>query len=406
MGVWAAYIPPTGGELPGVGVVVVWHFGRVGGSTSTLISGELRGGACLGVAGLLLLVSILAMTYRSRSGGPPKTHRKGGKNKKTPKLHHPPPQVEEDHDDPPPRVSDEEILSVLKDALRTSLESPTFRNDVQTAKGLLFERKWLELFTDRKLLDAYAGRWVPSRALCFRDLMVRLKEVRELFGEAGEAGEEEEESDEESEDEGVKETTVAEESKEGDAPDLPATSILSLGGGAGSELLAVAAMASSTPINWTGADIGDWGDVLSRLEASAKATWDPNMTFTFTQCDILEPSPLPSATLTTLFFTLAELFAQSRPKTLALLKRITSNAKPGELLLVADSASDIAQLPLGKDGRTWPIYMVLDVALVGWEVVKGEDSTWFRLGEAGPVARHWPAKLENARYWYRLYRRV
>jgi 25S rRNA (uracil2843-N3)-methyltransferase len=57
--------------------------------------------------------------------------------------------------------------------------------------------------------------------------------------------------------------------------------------------------------------------------------------------------------------------------------------------------------------------MVLDAMLLGmkyedgknkWRKVESEDSRWYRLAEG--VADSWPVKLENTRYWYRLYRRV
>lgn len=372
------------------------------------------------------------MTYRSRSGGPQKTHRKGKNAKKVPKLHHPPAggvgdavgeSASESAEDSSSgsrfnTLEDEEILAVMRDALQGTLDAPDFRTKVQTAKGLLYERKWLELFTDEGLLEAYAGRWGPSRALCFRDLMGRLAEVRGVFVGEGEDSDEEEDG-EGQEDSGEQEVHDEQEDsneQEDEQQDTspPPTHILSLGGGAGSELLAVAALAASSPhrraLHWTGADIGSWSSVLQKLDTAVQAKWDIPTTFTFVKGDILAtPSPIftPPPDLTTLFFTLAELFAQSREGTLALLRRLTDATTPGALLLVADSASDIAELPLGKDGRTWPIYMVLDVALKqGWERIRAEDSCWFRLGELGPVGRNWPAKLENCRYWYRLYRRV
>ena len=39
-----------------------------------------------------------------------------------------------------------------------------------------------------------------------------------------------------------------------------------------------------------------------------------------------------------------------------------------------------------------------------WELVESSDSRWFRLAEG--VGAGWPVKLENTRYWLRLYRRL
>ena len=55
--------------------------------------------------------------------------------------------------------------------------------------------------------------------------------------------------------------------------------------------------------------------------------------------------------------------------------------------------------------------MVLDAVLLGeggegagWETVRSEDSRWYRLPEGADAG--WPVKLENTRYWMRLYRRL
>jgi 25S rRNA (uracil2843-N3)-methyltransferase len=359
------------------------------------------------------------MTHRSRSGGPTRT--KAGQKKKAGKLHHPPsrdapaagPESEagsESESESKPAAAavieeedavlpasafrtpdDLDLLNILRWALHACVHSVDFTADVQKVKALLYERKWLELFTDPALLDAYAGRWVPSRALAFRQMMAEIRGVRGLFcGAVDEAA----------------------EGKETPAP----KHILAIGGGAGSELLAVAALsASRAPIHWTGVDIGDWSSVLTRIEAAARDKWaiSPRARFDFIETDVLASTafmePLPAPDLTTIFFTLTELLSQNRAGTLALLRKITDKAQPGSLLLVADSASDIAEFPLGKDGRTWPVYMVLDAlvgVLKGWEKVRASDSTWFRLDEEVVAGARWPCKLENARYWMRLYRRV
>lgn len=345
------------------------------------------------------------MTHRSRSGGP--TRGKAGKAGKGRKLHHPPsrdapaapePESESESEEEDDAVlpaaafaepDDVEVLNILRSALYSSLHSVDFSADVQKVKGLLYERKWLELFTDPALLDAYAGRWVPSRALCFRTLMAEIRAVRALFC----AGEAEDDDD--------------------DKAASPAPKrILAIGGGAGSELLAVAALASTGRghIHWTGVDIGDWSSILERIEAAARDKWALNATFEYVATDVLAGTAfVGTPDLTTIFFTLTELLAQNRAKTLALLRAITDATPVGGLLLVADSASDIAQFPLGKDGRTWPVYMVLDALLgviKGWEKVRSHDSTWFRLDEDVVNAARWPCKLENARYWMRMYRRV
>ncbi|BEJ02237.1 hypothetical protein CcaverHIS631_0700320 [Cutaneotrichosporon cavernicola] len=426
------------------------------------------------------------MTHRSRSGGPSKTHRQP--KKRGSKLHHPPPrapipedrdqedekeetEVEEAEEEGVPPASyfavptNDEVLTVLRWALLETLNSDDFPVLVQRAKALLFERQWLELFTDPSLLDAYAGRWVPSRALCFRDLLAGVRDVRRVFAAEGGRGEGEVEGEGMESEEPIEnsndEDDPADEDVAAETPNLASqrTHILSLGGGAGSELLAIAALASrGGRIRWTGVDVGAWGSVISRIEAAARDRWNIDAEIAFIEGDLLAaptplggptpdtsptedtfplskedplPSPpltpthpaaspafstipalkhLPPPDITSIFFTLTELLSQNRARTVALLRSITAATPRGGLLLVADSASDIAEFPLGKDGRTWPVYMVLD-AIVGaiskaegeggWETVRREDSRWFRLN-----GERWPCKLENARYWLRVYRRV
>ncbi|ORX38006.1 hypothetical protein BD324DRAFT_624131 [Kockovaella imperatae] len=161
--------------------------------------------------------------------------------------------------------------------------------------------------------------------------------------------------------------------------------------------------------------------------------------------DLLESSSasLPPH-LITLLFTITELFTQSRQRTLALLRSLSA-CPSGTLFLVCDSASDLADFELGTQGRKWPVYMILDMIMgvkssqgtkatssssssttttttttssssassspsvsassePTWELIHSENSRWYRLPDG--LGTHWPVKLENTRYWSRLYRRV
>ncbi|ORY34994.1 hypothetical protein BCR39DRAFT_563579 [Naematelia encephala] len=490
------------------------------------------------------------MTHRSRTGGPPRQRqRAGGKSSKTSnrKLHHPPTADSQlDNNDiatrpqslsalPPSdsrRLSfpaDSEILQVIHTALRPTLDSATFVEDVQKVKGLLYERKWLEVFGDkakegqekeeegeegsRGLLEVYAGRWVPGRALCFRNLMGGLDELRSFWevGKEKENGEgrnqdenevedeDEDDVEDEAENENVDETSssISQDTQEPStllnalkginlqddhgpesSTSIITRNIISLGGGAASELLAVSALVHSTLSaspsastrahwSWTGVDIGTWSGVIDSFHKAINTTWnlssvldvsflqkdmisveshsslidllspksddnvdisspsdinslDSNIdtntnTDTNTKIDI-DPNANTSSTLITLFFTLSELLSQSRTSTIALLHLLTTHSPSGTYFLVADTASDISDLEVGAQGRKWPNWMILDMILVGngngkqgqgqggWVKVDGEDARWFRLGDG--VGAGWRVKLENTRYWFRLYRRV
>lgn len=408
------------------------------------------------------------MTHRSRTGGPVK--QRGGAKKKTGrKLHHPPPPPEADAAERSTNSAeaylesptDGEILEIVHHALRETIDAHGFPAAVQKVKGLLYDQKWLEVFTDHGLLESYAGRWVPSRACCYRELFATLDPIRQLFyverGFDGDAEGEEDVSDGEDRQEGeagpsTKTTDVSED----EAPQLR-TNILSLGGGASTEVIAVASLARAcqllepqntasdrkgkSPVkwNWTGVDIGKWDHIVDKFQSSLQSEWELSRDIlnpAFVQGDLLSSPSSSSATadgahsdnlapldiprllldsapnLITILFTLTELLTQSRPSTFAFLRSLTQNTSSGTLLLVADSASDISEFEMGSSGRKWPIYMILDTILLGppnqpgaeWECVEKEDSRWYRLPPG--VGAGWPVKLENTRYWYRLYRRI
>ncbi|WVQ96225.1 hypothetical protein IAU59_003329 [Kwoniella sp. CBS 9459] len=440
------------------------------------------------------------MTHRSRTGGPQKKRGSGAKQTHTRKLHHPPPPPPEEPPSPPPESAnplppslesgpynppDSEVLALLHRALHTTLSSDEFVPTVQRIKGLLRDKKWLDVFCGTEgVLESYAGRWVPSRACCFRELMDHLvqgvftgEEERLVEGieklvledDGGDdENDEDDQDDEEAEevDTGDKSQAQAQEpsSEPGQSFTEPNAEgsesvsrhthhILSLGGGAGSELLSISALIRSALISqphsahrpnitWTGIDIGNWHNVLRKIEDAVRVDWkidEELLKVEYIKGDLVAP-PAPSSPdttnaqateqqnkeaagpvdlagimaakppkLITLLFTLTELLSQSRPRTLSLLSQITKHTPSGGLFLIVDSASDISEFTLGAEGRKWPVWMIVDAVLHQggrgeWEKVREEDSRWFRFPEG--VGAGWTVKLENTRYWYRLYRKI
>jgi 25S rRNA (uracil2843-N3)-methyltransferase len=359
------------------------------------------------------------MTHRSRSGGPIKPRPKAPKSKDGPKkLHHPPSSNTPLSIEPNPLLipfltspTDPEILNLIHHALKETLLSHTFLPSIQRIKALLFDRKWLEVFEDPAFLEAYAGRWVPSRACCFRSLIGGSEAIMKELFDVRDVEEDEDDSDEE------------EESEDGNVAGS-SRNVLALGGGAGSELLALASLVASPngkgkskQYTYTSLDIGAWSGVLDKLHSSIKSELrlpDSSLSIHYTQTNLLSDTEIlittlkdKSPNLVTLLFTLSELLQQSRQSTITLLHNLTTNTSPGTLFLIADSASDISEFEMGSSGRKWPVYMLLDTILSGmggWKRVEGEDSRWFRFEEG--VGAGWVVKLENTRYWYRVYKRV
>lgn len=190
-------------------------------------------------------------------------------------------------------------------------------------------------------------------------------------------------------------------------------------------------------------DQGSWGTLLDTMTgglreeypsldgtSDAAAQENPAFDVDFIRGDVLDATTAagrldfssPNLRLVTICFTVTELLLQSRLGTLRLLSSISRSAPRGTLLLIVESAS-LAQIPLGQEGRTYPLGQLLDHALCGaderesgssdksaWEVVRSEDAKWYRMADdadevynaAGAGFR---VKLENSRVVLRLYRK-
>ncbi|GAA6016119.1 hypothetical protein JCM8202_005416 [Rhodotorula sphaerocarpa] len=190
-------------------------------------------------------------------------------------------------------------------------------------------------------------------------------------------------------------------------------------------------------------DQGSWGTLLDTMTGGlreeypsldgtldAAAQENPAFDVDFIRGDVLDATTAagrldfssPNLRLVTICFTVTELLLQSRLGTLRLLSSISRSAPRGTLLLIVESAS-LAQIPLGQEGRTYPLGQLLDHALCGaderesgssdksaWEVVRSEDAKWYRMADdadevynaAGAGFR---VKLENSRVVLRLYRK-
>ncbi|KAJ9127186.1 hypothetical protein QFC24_001423 [Naganishia onofrii] len=416
------------------------------------------------------------MPRRSDPTNHPIALRSGGRKK----LHHPPSKNPSHgpnshahlpmHKQPclPNEVA---ILDVLNASLAQALADPNLAVKIQQIKALLYEKRFLEVFETESWLDIYAARWVPSRALAFREifdsigLLERSEEVAEFTKGKGKENAE-----------SKVESAIAGLSLSAGLP-RSAQKVICIGGGAGSELVALCAVVSqqlgstidrqedlhsdsetedadkeepeTTPATPTSSsvippldihllDIGPYGELINSFQETCLSVL-PGLSnhatnAIFHQIDILAPecTPLFENLLTrstsqppiiTLLFTMTELFIQSRPRTIAFLRMLSRYAPRGTLFLVVDSANEEASaVTVGKEGRSWSLGMVMDgilctpppVATTGsgepapkakalWRKMESEDSKWYRLREG--LQEHYPIKMENTRYWLRLYRR-
>ncbi len=361
----------------------------------------------------------------------------------------------------PALASEIALLKVLANVFEDTLKDEKLQKVLQTIKGYLYEKKFLEVFREEKYLKGYAVRWVPGRALAFREMFTDSEGIKTF----------------------LKRNSGSEPKKKDGCRDR----IVCLGGGAGSELLALGCAIDELTKEDDRAekdlmlvDLGPYQVVVDMLEegmkvsgegeveeveeeegnvtegetTEAKAKPITNLTSglrtSFHQLDILQlststnasssgssPSPTlesllsplskPGQTLFTLLFTITELLLQSRPQTLHLLRRLTDMTTPGDLLLLADSANEEASsLKVGEE-KAFPVTMLVDHLLCGpkrravieegegydksvgnkasWVLLESEDTKWYRLRD-GLQDAYPGVKLENLRFWKRLYVRV
>ena len=303
-----------------------------------------------------------------------------------------------------------DLQQSLLDVFKTSF-SATFGNDlaslIQTVKGHLFNRDFTKAFGAEELLEAYAVRWSPSRALAYLDLFCSLPQVSGLLKPKANQETLVEElqslSIEQAVEDEVSATSISSESRTRLTGRVQVTC---LGGGAGAEIAALAACLSraslsgddcalTSPNTKDGSgdadarsvsdvplvnglavkviDIADWSEAITKLKTGAidrlllpKSTlsfedWNEKsrsqfqeLNLTFKQADLLSMSVeelapyLRSSQLVTLMFTLNELYSTSMAKTTNLLLTLTYLLSPGTFLLVVDSPGSYSTIDIGN----------------------------------------------------------
>ena len=352
----------------------------------------------------------------AKTGSRPGAHRKN-----TPAAAKAPAKKIQTREPEPPKVGSnipldlqQRCLDIFRDALRPDDSDAAI---LQEVKGHLYNRDFATAFGKEDYLRVYASRWSPSRALAYLDVLASLHEYLELSHR----------QDSESR-----------------------LRIACLGGGAGGELVALAAWASGLAgadasnsafkLDLDLVDMADWHRVtedlhrhattppeLSKYASQAKrdanrALVEPeSFSSRFHQLDVLAidsasreslVSLLGEADLVTFMFTLNELYSTSLPSTQALLSRITETMRPGSHLLVVDSPGSYSTVSLNGAEKKYPMQWLLDYTLLSsqkgrddeepkWEKVVSDESRWFRLSKQ----LRYPILLEDMRFQMHLYRR-
>lgn len=278
------------------------------------------------------------------------------------------------------------ILQLFTACFRSILESPDLQQHIQIVKERLYHRDYLAAFDNDDKRFAYASRWSPARALAYASLFSAMDPVRDLFSDP--------------------ENTCR---------------VLCVGGGALSELVALAALfarskehysTSPSNLDMTIVDIADWNTVVSNLSAHIRSKWvykPESFNASFLHKDILSLElDYSSMDLVTLLFTTNELFCEKRSETVKFLQRLNSQCHSGSLLLIAESAGSYSYITIGS--KTFPVQFLVDTILVGrpdandgaWEIIQLSESCWYRVDTREVT---YDMKLENMRFFYRLYRK-
>lgn len=281
-----------------------------------------------------------------------------------------------------------DILRLFEDAFKFLFDSPNLEKFVQMVKGDLYNREYTKAFSDDDRRMAYCVRWTPSRAVAYASLLGTLEQTREII--TGDGG-----------------------------------SVLVIGGGACGELAALASIYMQTQslkpsneerdsITINLVDIADWSHIVGNMVNEIRQKWtyqDPDaFEVNFTHDDILSMDlaalNLGSQDLITTMFTTNELFAEDRAKSLRFFQALNTECQSGCILLITESAGSFSHIEIGS--KKFPIQMLVDTILLGkdktsgdWELVKQTDSCWYRTDKDF----EYPVKLENMRFFFRLYRK-
>lgn len=281
----------------------------------------------------------------------------------------------------------QKCLDIFRNALWTSRDDLA---SIQAVKGHLYHRQFAEAFSKPEYLRAYALRWSASRSLAYAEIFDEV--ISHL--------------------------------------DREPRQVMSIGGGAGAELVGFAAWkrSHSGTLSVQLVDIAEWADVIAKLytnittpptlsKYASAAAVSRNSVFlsaedfktAFSLNNVLEDTmEFQQYDLVTLMFTLNELYATSMAKTQQVLKRVNA-MKTGSLLLVVDSPGSYSTITLNGADKRYPMHWLLDHTMLGngkeeplWQKVISQESKWFRL----QPGLEYPTDLENMRYQIHLYKRL
>ena len=74
-------------------------------------------------------------------------------------------------------MNQQELLNHLRLALAKELNHPLLQDRLRTIRERFYKREFELLFTDQDLCKAYTCEYMPSRALCYMNVISQLSQV-------------------------------------------------------------------------------------------------------------------------------------------------------------------------------------------------------------------------------------
>ncbi|PHH82986.1 hypothetical protein CDD82_4100 [Ophiocordyceps australis] len=345
--------------------------------------------------------------------------------------------------------SAQRLLNLFSAAFAPLLASDSLPALLQDIKQALFRRDFAAAFSRPDLLDAYAARWSPPRAVCYAAVLRHVSFYLNALvsGEAPQLNAHHHDATELS----ISDRPGNDKLHQSDlwptaysanqqltSPNVPHKKLRMLAmGGCAAEVVAFASYLCDASLDGSLilVDSAPWSAVTSLLQttivsplplskyasAAARAANQPflspasRLSLSFCQTDVLSLSRDALSAMTTneplvvtLLFTLNELYTiggiAQTTKFLGLLGHVLA---AGSLLLVIDSPGSYSEAKVGKADKRYPMRWLLQHTLLdtkttshAWEKLESHDSIWCRL----PAELSYPIQLEDMRYQMHLYR--
>lgn len=258
------------------------------------------------------------------------------------------------------------LLDSILEPFRGVIETGDFKEKRRLIKDLFLKRDFTSIFTNPELLKTYCIEYIGGRALAYRQVFVTLSALRDLVTK------------------GCK--------------------VMALGSGNGAELvgLASAMHGLNSKVSLTVHDLSNY-NVVGPLHTSLRKVFglDDRLTINEIFGDLTDALQFPDVSkcdLVTCCFLLNEIISASKPAFARLIANLVKTMKKNSLLLVIDPASSFSECNVGTGAHK--LFTLLD-AISAFECIETYNECWYRTGDS----LTFPIKLQNMRYFLRLYRK-